>query len=150
MDVTIADLFDKNLKFISASDGGEYDAEEHGVSWEIKDVPAGKTGKVTVTVKVLEGALKSKNGPGNVINGGSEAPESNYSFTLVVIDDDLFILDPVENPVKEPAATVTTPAKTAAPAKTGDKMPILPVAGIMIIAVVGIVIIARKRRKIND
>ena len=150
VDVTIADLFDKNLKFISASDGGEYDAEEHGVSWEIKDVPAGKTGKVTVTVKVLEGALKSKNGPGNVINGGFEEPESNYSFTLVVIDDDLFILDPVENPVKEPAATVTTPAKTAAPAKTGDKMPILPVAGIMIIAVVGIVIIARKRRKIND
>lgn len=150
VDVTIADLFDKNLKFISASDGGEYDAEEHGVSWEIKDVPAGKTGKVTVTVKVLEGALKSKNGPGNVINGGFEEPESNYSFTLVVIDDDLFILDPVENPVKEPAATVTTPAKTAAPAKTGDKMPILPVAGIMIIAVVGIVIIARKRRKVND
>lgn len=150
VDVTIADLFDKNLKFISASDGGEYDADEHGVSWEIKDVPAGKTGKVTVTVKVLEGALKSKNGPGNVINGGFEEPESNYSFTLVVIDDDLFILDPVENPVKEPAATVTTPAKTAAPAKTGDKMPILPVAGIMIIAVVGIVIIARKRRKVND
>ena len=150
VDVTIADLFDKNLKFISASDGGEYDAEEHGVSWKIKDVPAGKTGKVTVTVKVLEGALKSKNGPGNVINGGFEEPESNYSFTLVVIDDDLFILDPVENPVKEPAATVTTPAKTAAPAKTGDKMPILPVAGIMIIAVVGIVIIARKRRRIND
>lgn len=150
VDVTISDLFDKNLKFISASDGGEYDAEEHGVSWEIKDVPAGKTGKVTVTVKVLEGALKSKNGPGNVINGGFEEPESNYSFTLVVIDDDLFILDPVENPVKEPAATVTTPAKTSAPAKTGDKMPILPIAGIMIIAVIGIVIIARKRRKVND
>lgn len=150
VDVTIADLFDKNLKFISASDGGEYDAEEHGVSWKIKDVPAGKTGKVTVTVKVLEGALKSKNGPGNVINGGFEEPESNYSFTLVVIDDDLFILDPVENPVKEPAATVTTPAKTAAPAKTGDKMPILPVACVMIIAIVGIVTIARKRRKVND
>ena len=150
VDVTIADLFDKNLKFISASDGGEYDAEEHGVSWEIKDVPAGKTGKVTVTVKVLEGALKSKNGPGKVINGGFEEPESNYSFTFVVIDDDLFILDPVENPVKEPAATVTTPAETTSPAKTGDKMPILPVACVMIIAVVGIVTIARKRRKVND
>ena len=73
--------------------------------------------------------MKSKGGPGYVSNGGETA--------TVKIGD-------------EPATTVTTPAKTAAPAKTGDKMPILPVAGIMIIAVVGIVIIARKRRKVND
>ena len=88
--------------------------------------------------------MKSKGGPGYVSNGGETA-------TVKIGDDPEYILDLVTNPVKdEPAATVTTPAKTTAPAKTGDKMPILPVAGIMIIAVVGIVIIARKRRKIND
>ncbi len=142
VDIIITDKLDKNVEFVCASDNGV--CTNGTVKWTLKDVPAGTEGIVSLKVKVLEGAMKSKGGPGYVSNGGETA-------TVKIGDDPEFILDLVTNPVKdEPAATVTTPAKTAAPAKTGDKMPILPVAGIMIIAVVGIVIIARKRRKIND
>ena len=151
VDVYVLDALDKNVEFVSASDNGEYSKDDHTIFWEIKSVPAGKSGKVTIEVKVLESALKSKGGPGNIINGGLGSIEYNESAAIVQIgDDEGIFLDPVENPVKEPAAAVTTPAKTTAPAKTGDKMPILPVACVMIIAIVGIVTIARKRRKVND
>ena len=40
------------------------------VTWTLKDVEAGKEGTVTLTVKVLEGALESKGGEGKVVNGG--------------------------------------------------------------------------------
>ena len=59
------------MEFVSADNGGK---EADGVvTWTLKNVPAGKTGKVTLTVKVLEGALESNGGPGKVVNGGETA-----------------------------------------------------------------------------
>ena len=58
-----------------------------------------KEGKVTLTVKVLEGALESKEGP----NGGDTA-------TVKVGNDKEFTLNEVENPVpEEPHKKETAP-----------------------------------------
>ena len=67
-DVVIKDTLDDNVKFVSATEGGIHTGEDAGgtVNWTIEGVPAGQEGKVTLTVKVLEGALKSKEGPGKV------------------------------------------------------------------------------------
>ena len=91
-DVKIKDRLDANVAFVSASDGGRN--RKGVVSWTLKDVPAGKTGTVTLKVKVLEGALKSNGGPGKVVNGGETA-------TVQVGNDAEYTLDVVENPVDE-------------------------------------------------
>ena len=91
-DVVIKDTLDKNVEFVAASDGG---VNTNGVvTWTIKGVAAGKEGKVALTVKVLEGALESKKGPGKVVNGGDNA-------TVKVGNDNEFTLETVENPVPE-------------------------------------------------
>ena len=65
-DVVIKDTLDPNVEFVSASDGGTYDEDAHVVNWTIAEVEAGKEGTVTLTVKVLEGALQSEGGEGEV------------------------------------------------------------------------------------
>ena len=60
----------------------------------MENVAAGTEGKVTLKVKVLEGALVSKKGPGKVVNGGDTA-------TVKVGNDKEFTLEIVENPVVE-------------------------------------------------
>ena len=114
-DITIVDTLDKDVEFVSAST----DAEAAGgtttytettnaggakvITWTVREVPAGKDGKVTLTVKVLEGALESKGGPGKVDNGGPDA-------TVRVGNDQVFELDYVENPVpEEPHKEETAP-----------------------------------------
>lgn len=91
-DVVIKDQLDKNVEFVSASDSGVYDAGTHTVTWTLKDVPSDKEGKVTLKVKVLEGALASNGGPGKVVNGGETS-------TVKVGNDLEYTLDLVENPV---------------------------------------------------
>ncbi len=91
-DVVIKDKLDKNVSFVSASDGGTN--QDGTVAWTLKAVPAGKEGKVTLTVKVLPGALVSKGGPGKVINNGDTA-------TVKVGNDKEFTLDTVENPIPD-------------------------------------------------
>ena len=60
-DVMIKDTLDPNVEFVSASDGGTYEKRTRRSNLDdLKDVPAGKEGKVSLTVKVLEGALESK------------------------------------------------------------------------------------------
>nr|MCR5543450.1 DUF11 domain-containing protein [Eubacterium sp.] len=91
-DIKIKDTLDPNVEFVSASDGG---LETSGVvNWTITGVAAGKEGKVTLTVKILKGALNSEGGPGKVINNGDTA-------TVKVGNDNEFTLDTVENPVPE-------------------------------------------------
>ena len=73
------------------------------LSWTLEDVEAGKEGTVTLTVKVLEGALESKGGEGKVVNGGE-------STTVKVGNDKEYTLKTVENPVpEEPHKKETAP-----------------------------------------
>ncbi|MBR4687220.1 MAG: DUF11 domain-containing protein, partial [Bacteroidales bacterium] len=91
-DILISDELDKNVEFVSASDGG---VEADGVvTWTLTNVEAGKVGSVTLTVKVLEGALKSNGGEGKVVNGGDTA-------WVKVGNDSEYTLETVENPVPE-------------------------------------------------
>ena len=57
--VKIHDVLDANVALVSASNDGTEDKTAHAVDWEIKDVPAGGTGSVTLTVKVLDGAKQT-------------------------------------------------------------------------------------------
>ena len=83
-DIVIKDTLDRNVKFVSASDGG---TEEDGtVTWTLAEVPAGKNGKVTLTVKVLAGA-----------SGGKIANKASVK----VGNDAAFETNTTENPVPE-------------------------------------------------
>ena len=114
-DVKIKDKLDANVEFVRASDGGR---NVNGtVNWTLKDVEAGKTGTVTLVVKVLPGALKSGGGPGKVVNGGDTA-------TVQVGNDDAYTLDVVENPVSETPTATPAPKATPVP----DDNPPAPVA----------------------
>ena len=93
-DVTIKDTLDKNVEFVSASNGGTVRRGRHTVTWTLTDVPAGKEGKVTLTVKVLETAQQSNGGPGKVVNGGE-------TTTVQVGNDTEYHVEEVENPVPE-------------------------------------------------
>ena len=50
-DVVINDKLDKNVKFVSASDGGEYSEEDHAVVWTIEGAEPDAEGTVTLTVE---------------------------------------------------------------------------------------------------
>ena len=124
-DITIKDELDHNVEFVAASDHGtctDADALTNGggtVTWTIKDVEAGASGKVTVTVKVRESALTSLGGKGKVVNGGKTA-------TVQVGNDQAFELDVVENPVPETPVKVEkspdTGVGTLAAVKVGDQI----------------------------
>ena len=112
-DIVIVDTLDKNVQFVSASDGG---VNAKGVvTWTLKDMEAGKEGKVTLKVKVLEGALKSNKGPGKVVNGGDNA-------TVKVGNDNAYTLNQVENPVSDPTTGDTTTTTTQTTTLTGHKI----------------------------
>ena len=88
-DIVITDKLDEHVAFVSASAPGE---NKNGtVTWTIENVPAGTKGTVTLTVKVLESALVSNAGPGEVVNGGDTA-------TVQVGTDPAMKLNTVENP----------------------------------------------------
>ena len=165
-DIDISDTLDKNLEFVSASDDGKL--ENGTVKWTIKDVPAGGTGSVTITLKVLPSALKENGGPGEVENGGP-------SSEVKVGNDNVYTLDLVENPVienskpdeqepevkpdkpkkpaktkkpkkvveepekpKDPKVTKTPDAKKTS-VKTGDFAPIIPIMIVMMISIFGMI-----------
>ena len=56
--VRIVDKLDDGVKFISASDGGVYDAAKHTVFWNIAKLAPFADGEVTLTVEVTEAARK--------------------------------------------------------------------------------------------
>ena len=59
--VRIVDKLDDGVKFISASDGGVYDAAKHTVIWNIAKLAPFADGEVTLTVEVTEAARKLAN-----------------------------------------------------------------------------------------
>lgn len=60
--VRIVDKLDDGVKFISASDGGVYDAAKHTVFWNIAKLAPFSDGEVTLTVEVTEAARKLADG----------------------------------------------------------------------------------------
>ena len=128
-DIVITDKLDKNVSYVSATPKDEtivkYDKETHTVTWTLKAVEAGKEDKVTLTVKVLETALKPKTkgetAPRKVVNSGS----SNET-TLKVGDDEAYTMSSVTNPVLEsPVKRETIPYKGTEKlkeVKVGQKM----------------------------
>lgn len=145
-DVIIKDKLDVNVEFVSASDDGVYDAATHTVTWTIKAVPADEEGRVTLKVKVLEGALASKGGPGKVVNGGKTS-------TVKIGNDPEYELELVENPVPETStvtppstSTVTPPdSSTNTSVKTGDKAPVTIMIWLILISIAGIVLLRNKK-----
>ena len=97
-DVIIKDTLDKNVEFVSASDGGKL--SNGVVTWNISGVDAGAEGKVTLTVRVLESALESNGGPGKVVNGGKNSNGENTA-TVQIGDGAEYGLEEVINPVPE-------------------------------------------------
>ena len=103
-DVKITDKLDKNVEFVSAENGGTYDKDPHTITWELKNVPAkdkeGSAGKVSFKVKVLESALESEGGEGEIKNGA----------TVQVGNDKEVDTNIIENPVPEdPVKKETAP-----------------------------------------
>ena len=115
--MVIRDRLDQNVEFVSASDNGKL--ADGVVTWTFADVPAGRDGKVTLTVKVLPGAQVSNGGPGKVVNGGETA-------TVKVGNDQEFTLETVENPVpEEPHKRETAPYEgngVLGPVNVGDEI----------------------------
>ena len=95
-DIVIKDTLDPHVTYVDSDKGGDHDGSSNGgiVTWNLRDVPAGREGTVTLKVKVLESALESKGGPGKVVNGGDNA-------TVKVGNDQEYTLNEVENPVPE-------------------------------------------------
>lgn len=60
--VRIVDKLDDGVKFISASDGGVYDAAKHTVIWNIAKLAPFADGEVTLTVEVTEAARELADG----------------------------------------------------------------------------------------
>ena len=116
-DVTIKDKLDPNVQFVSASNGGVLDGTV--VNWTIPNVAAGKEDSVTLTVKVLEGALESNGGEGEVVNGDG-------TTTVKIGNDNEFEVNPVTNPVpEEPVKTEVKPytgTGTLGAVKVGDEI----------------------------
>ena len=102
-DIHIKDKLDPYVKYVSSEPAGTFNNSGRFVEWKLEGVEAGKTGIVTLTVQVLEGALVSNSGPGKVVNGGDTA-------TVQVGNDPEYSLNTVENPVpEEPHKKETAP-----------------------------------------
>ena len=87
--VTIPSKLDENVELVDASGGGSENAGT--VTWILEGVAADTAGTVTLKVKVLEGALASKNGPGKVL----------ASATVQVGNDKEFETEPDDVSIKE-------------------------------------------------
>ena len=93
-DIVIKDKLDANVEYFASDPKGTYDKTNHQITWTLEKVEAGTEGSVVLQVKVKDGALISKNGPGMVSNGGDDA-------TVQVGNDSAYTLNTVENPLPE-------------------------------------------------
>ncbi|MBR6173759.1 MAG: DUF11 domain-containing protein, partial [Eubacterium sp.] len=100
-DVVISDHLDTNVEFINADNNGVYSDTDHKVNWTLSGVKAGASGKVTLQVKVLEGAKTTQDRM--VVNGGATS-------TVKIGNDKEYTLNTVKNPVPdEPSKKETAP-----------------------------------------
>ena len=90
--VRIVDKLDDGVKFISASDGGVYDAAKHTVFWNIAKLAPFADGEVTLTVEVTEAARK--------LADGETMATVNNTATVKFDDDPETETNVVDIPVK--------------------------------------------------
>ncbi len=88
--VTITDVLDGGVDFVSAGNGGSYDSAAHTVTWTIQNVAPFTTGTVTLTVVVNESAI---DGSDPTVTNTASAEVGNQSS---------FDSEPVEIPVYNP------------------------------------------------
>ena len=88
--VTITDVLDGGVDFVSAGNGGSYDSAAHTVTWTIQNVAPFTTGTVTLTVVVNESAI---DGSDPTVTNTASAQVGNQSS---------FDSEPVEIPVYNP------------------------------------------------
>ncbi len=172
-DITIRDPLDPGVDFVSASDGGIYDAATHTVFWNLGKQPAGAVGKVTLTVRVNEKSLEK----GEVDNQAFVKVGDNPEQATKIPQNPV---EPPETPTPTPPTTppttppipwwpwwpkntpTPTPAPSGTPAptldhelppRTGDEAPIGLVAALAAIAAIGLagtctaLLVRRKKRK---
>ena len=125
----IYEKLDTNVQFVSADYSGKLN--QGVVTWTLKDVPAGKEGKVTLKVKVLTGASKA----GKVVN----------KATVQVGNDQAFDTDEVINPVTNSG----TSPKTGDDFKTGMWVTLLAIS-IMGGGVFGVKALKKKKTPKKD
>ncbi len=84
-----------------------YDASAHKVTWTIQHFPAGETGKVILTVRVNENAVKTWT-YGDETGGGSQGDDKDHQVinrAEVTVGNDHKVTNQVENPVPEKTET---------------------------------------------
>ncbi len=86
--VTITDVLDEGLDFVSATDGGTYDAETRTVTWILENVEALTRSSVSFTAIVNENAIEE----GVIPN----------TATVVIYNEEAVDTNTVENPISEP------------------------------------------------
>ncbi len=105
MTVTIKDTLDKALDFVSASDGGVYDADSRTVTWTIENAEGQKWGAVTFTAKVNDQVM-------------TEAEVDNTA-SVQIGNDDAMITNKVENPTPI-TEVISNPIPVTGAPKTSD------------------------------
>ena len=90
-DVTITDVVPEGTEFVSASEGGTYDADSDTVTWNLGEQAAGAKGSVTLTVRVTDEAAQynkventanivvGENSPQTVTDPGVHVPGKSVS-----------------------------------------------------------------------
>ncbi len=171
-DITIRDPLDPGVDFVSASDGGIYDAATHTVFWNLGKQPAGAVGKVTLTVRVNEKSLEK----GEVDNQAFVKVGDNPEQATRIPQNPV---EPPETPTPTPPTTppptppipwwpwwpkntpTPTPASSGTPVptldhelppRTGDEAPIGLVAALAAIAAIGLAgactaLLVRRKKK---
>ena len=116
--VRIVDKLDDGVKFISASDGGVYDAAKHTVFWNIAKLAPFADGEVTLTVEVTEAARKLADGEtmATVNNTATVKFDDDPETETNVVDIPVKPNDP-EKPEKKPTNLDSTGTK-----KVGDEI----------------------------
>lgn len=102
--ITVMDKLDEGVDFVSADNGGAYDAETHTVTWKFDKVAPFKGGTVTLTVAVNENARR--------ITDDETTATVDNTAAVTVDNKTTTISDPVEIPV--------TPDKPTDPTKKAD------------------------------
>jgi uncharacterized repeat protein (TIGR01451 family) len=102
--VIISDLLPMQVDFVSASNGGVYNAATRTVTWSLGNLNPGDHGAVTLTVHVKK-----------------PLPNNSYIFNTVVISDDAKVTDEATDIVRVHAEPILTLTKTVNP--TGEVKP---------------------------
>ncbi|MCX6031445.1 MAG: hypothetical protein NT169_19370 [Chloroflexi bacterium] len=106
--VVINDMLPMQVDFVSASNGGVYNAATRTITWSLGNLNPGASGSVTLTVHVKK-----------------PLPNNSYIFNTAVISDDAKVTDEATDIVRVHAEPILTLTKTVNPTgtvKPGDTL----------------------------